>query len=825
MTSQIRRSKRAYSEIESDDDPLARSSVRVRRPTAKLAQSMLGFTRSQPGQGADAHPPSAPSTLPSLTRDASLSPELSTQPSTSRSTSRRKHTIAATKRVTFDIDIGLVGPEYRLRTRTIRSINKSRISWIYLHGIELEKKDGNGKYWLCRPCYDVGNVKIMPAASTSSCSEHLRSNLHRIYPPGVEAPASASGVSTALLDSFLEAQHPQHAERWRVDFVNWIAHDDITFEQAASPLLRKVIIGGGPTVQRLLPCSKTVRSWVLSTYKERISDVKVSLAQSRSKINISFDAWSSPNSLSLLGIVGHWIDEQRHLKTGLLALRPLESHHGSDIAAVLLPVIKTFNIEDKLGAFQMDNATNNDKALQALTTSIPSLNVKESRLRCFGHIINLVVKALLYGSGSSSLQKQLDDAGDKEAFRIWRQRGAIGHLHNLVTYIARSERRLRAFEAAQKVDASDLPLHLLKDLGVRWNSTFSMIKRALRLQPAIQRYCLKWTPADGENYDLTKDFLDAQDWEELRHFEELLQPFDRATKRVEGNAYTGSHGALWEVIPTMDFLFSKLKKHADEVTDKPALFTDHYKHCLNHGFTKLSEYYSKIDDSRLYSAAVALNPCRRFTYFDTVWRHNKGGLTAIRKAKHQTKELFEEYLTRHRVSTPPSAASLLTSPGGDEDEDEDDDWTTAFGKHSVSADDDLIRLRQQQETELARFMDATLDTSLTSIVNGQVIRSSYMNEPLRWWRDRGESLYPTLATMAYDLFAVPGMSSECERAFSAAKRLITDERYSLKSDIIEADQCVKSWFKNGIADGQAAFNSIAVVDDSTSAMFQGLDSS
>jgi len=54
---------------------------------------------------------------------------------------------------------------------------------------------------------------------------------------------------------------------------------------------------------------------------------------------------------------------------------------------------------------------------------------------------------------------------------------------------------------------------------------------------------------------------------------------------------------------------------------------------------------------------------------------------------------------------------------------------------------------------------------------------------------------------------------------------MTDERCSLKRDIIEADQCVKSWFKNGIADGQAAFNSIAVVDDSTSALFQGLDSS
>lgn len=55
--------------------------------------------------------------------------------------------------------------------------------------------------------------------------------------------------------------------------------------------------------------------------------------------------------------------------------------------------------------------------------------------------------------------------------------------------------------------------------------------------------------------------------------------------------------------------------------------------------------------------------------------------------------------------------------------------------------------------------------------------------------------------MAFDLFSIPGMSSECERAFSAAIRMLTDDRYNLKYDIIEADQCLKSWFKNRVADG------------------------
>jgi hypothetical protein len=543
----------------------------------------------------------------------------------------------------------------------------------------------------------------------------------------------------------------------------------------------------------------------MTTYNERISDVKRSLAGARSKINLSFDAWSSPNHLSLLGVVAYWLDEEYTLKTSLLALRPLEGHRGYDIAAVVSPVIKDFDIEHNLGAFQTDNATNNDTALAALAASIPSLEVKDSRLRCFGHIVNLVVKAMLYGD--TQLQSQLDDCGDHEAFKVWRKQGAIGRLHNLVTYIGGSDKRRKAFEQSQKVDASDLSLQLVKDIGVRWSSTYDMIVRAIRLQSAIKRYCRQWEPMDNE-YDLTLDFLEAQDWEELNHFEELLEPFNRAIKRVEGNAYTGSHGALWEVIPTMDFLFLKLAKRSDEVNARPDIFSDHYRHCINHSFSKLQHYYTKIDDSRLYAAAVALHPCMRFNYFEKAWANKPGGREQIDTARRQTHSLYRDYLSRLPPPEPPAESLFISSDVDDEDE----DWRATFGggDDGESSKEHII---QQRQSELDRFMNDALDVSLKRLVDGKTIATNMKDEPLRWWRERGQHLYPTLATMAFDLFAIPGMSSECERAFSAAIRLLTDDRYNLKPDIIEADQCLKSWFKSGVADGQAAFSNIAVVDD------------
>lgn len=48
--------------------------------------------------------------------------------------------------------------------------------------------------------------------------------------------------------------------------------------------------------------------------------------------------------------------------------------------------------------------------------------------------------------------------------------------------------------------------------------------------------------------------------------------------------------------------------------------------------------------------------------------------------------------------------------------------------------------------------------------------------------------------MAADILSIPAMSSEPERLFSGAKITITDRRNRLGSDVIEALECLKSWF-------------------------------
>ena len=49
-----------------------------------------------------------------------------------------------------------------------------------------------------------------------------------------------------------------------------------------------------------------------------------------------------------------------------------------------------------------------------------------------------------------------------------------------------------------------------------------------------------------------------------------------------------------------------------------------------------------------------------------------------------------------------------------------------------------------------------------------------IKDPLMWWKEH-QTDFPILARMAFDIFLIPAISSEVERVFLAAKRLIIDE--------------------------------------------------
>jgi hypothetical protein len=203
MSSQTRISKRKHSTVEPDSPSPSRASQRMRKPTTKLLQGTLGF----PSRLSQVSTPTKSPTLVSeeqsqaSTRQNSLSPTPQSRQS-SKSREPKDTTISSKRRTWWEIDFDLEGlQEFKTRAPTLRSIGASRISWIYLHGRMLKNKHG-AKHWVCRHCYfqgDTPTVRVMAAASTTSCSKHLKT-VHSIYQPGKE-PNDGTAV---IMEDFLE---------------------------------------------------------------------------------------------------------------------------------------------------------------------------------------------------------------------------------------------------------------------------------------------------------------------------------------------------------------------------------------------------------------------------------------------------------------------------------------------------------------------------------------------------------------------------------------------------------------------------------------------
>ena len=119
--------------------------------------------------------------------------------------------------------------------------------------------------------------------------------------------------------------------------------------------------------------------------------VKLMVAQALSRIHISFDIWTLPSALLILGICAHFLSSDLQLKHPLLGLKYLEgSHTGEAIAEVLRRIMEEYEVVDKWGVMVADNATNCDSACAALVQQLrPEEDKAGRRVRCFGYILNL----------------------------------------------------------------------------------------------------------------------------------------------------------------------------------------------------------------------------------------------------------------------------------------------------------------------------------------------------------------------------------------------------------------------------------------------------
>jgi len=122
-------------------------------------------------------------------------------------------------------------------------------------------------------------------------------------------------------------------------------------------------------VDTWLPDSReTVKKWIMRQFEDQKAKVKQRIQSAKSKIHISCDLWTSPNSLAILGVVAHFVTEDGQLEHCVLALKDIDGEHdGGNLAATIMEVIEDWGFASKLGYFVMDNAGNNDTMMESLS--------------------------------------------------------------------------------------------------------------------------------------------------------------------------------------------------------------------------------------------------------------------------------------------------------------------------------------------------------------------------------------------------------------------------------------------------------------------------
>ncbi|OAQ65601.1 transposase [Purpureocillium lilacinum] len=463
---------------------------------------------------------------------------------------------------------------------------KGRKSWIRSHGtflVELNHQDQPiGHVWCCHRCDLKGEAEFFSVQATSSAADHLRKT-HRI------TPASQSNESSPSHDSGIDLHPAVTPKRRRLEqgvipkakvraiqelSVGFVVDSDVPFTIFEHSFLRRLFNQFDHELVLQIPWSGSSIARELQRLFDTKRDViKAELRDALTTIHVSFDLWTSPNRFAIMAVFAHFIDRGARQQSRLLALRrQFGTHSGENLAASLVGIAQDWEIGGRVGCVVSDNLAANDHCLQymykQLDSSMRPADIKARRMRCYGHILNLVARAFLFGKDAESFELESEincmRGLAEQDLRHWRAKGPIGKLHNIVKFIRSSPQRSEHFkriaqeeeyEEYRLCEESTAELEVILNNETRWNSTYMMIERALRKRTDIQAFIFALEgEQDAAKHIPAADVLSNEDWRVLGEVNAILKPIYLQTMRTQGWGKADGHGRLWEVLVGMEYL-------------------------------------------------------------------------------------------------------------------------------------------------------------------------------------------------------------------------------------------------------------------------------
>ncbi|CEJ92863.1 Putative Transposase-like protein [[Torrubiella] hemipterigena] len=319
---------------------------------------------------------------------------------------------------------------WRPDTLSTTSTPKPRTSWVFSHmpDWDIETRyysQRSGKEeWRCKYCDKTYSC----SGGTAAPAKHLTDpppDGHGL-PKGALRTAKVRSIRTIIEQARVTAEESARKRRRLNDqygdsiepdqlevlYVRFVTACSLPFRLVECPEFRALLAYINSDIDTWLPNThQTIKRWILRQYEDQKEKVKQRIQSAKSRIHISCDLWTSPNSLAILGVVAHYVTEDCQLEHHTLALKDIDGDHdGSHLAVAIMDVIDDWGFASKLGYFVMDNAGNNDTMIKCLSLALlRQYDIRYDpiahRLRCQGHIINLAAKSFLFVTDKEKIER------------------------------------------------------------------------------------------------------------------------------------------------------------------------------------------------------------------------------------------------------------------------------------------------------------------------------------------------------------------------------------------------------------------------------------
>ncbi|CAK1586462.1 unnamed protein product [Parnassius mnemosyne] len=261
-----------------------------------------------------------------------------------------------------------------------------------------------------------------------------------------------------------------------------------------------------------LPSRKKLTQMLEDKYKICRSEV-IGKLQSVEHIALTTDIWSSDSQKSFICVTAHFINNSK-LHSMVVSTTELSQHHTAlNIANALRTTLTEWEIYDKVVTIVTDNASSMKKAVKDY--------LQKRNHFCVAHTLNLAVKDCISKDSESETDhnRHLKNAAVLDI--VSKSRAIVTHFKQSI----KSSNTLRDMQSQMNLEI----IKLKQDVQTRWNSTFYMFERLLKVKAPLS--------ATLSLIDSPPPNLNSTEWQILEDCVALLQPVEKISTVLSGESY------------------------------------------------------------------------------------------------------------------------------------------------------------------------------------------------------------------------------------------------------------------------------------------------